>query len=62
MVHGIPFYFTILGFILDLAVLPPEVQAYLDELDAASEPVDVAPPMRGTQDSVYDVGNPAIHP
>ena len=62
MVHGFPFYFTILGFLLDLAVLPPEVQAYMDELDAQPEPVDIAPPMRGTQDSVYDPGNPAIAP
>jgi len=62
MVHGVPFYYTILGFVLDLATLPPEVQAYMDELTAQPEPVDTAPPMTGTQNSEYGPGNPAVHP
>jgi hypothetical protein len=62
MVHGLPSYYTILGFTLDLGNLPAEVVAFLAALDAAPEPVDFAPPMRGTQDSVYEDGNPAVHP
>jgi hypothetical protein len=62
MVHGVPFYYTILGFVLDLSVLPAEVQAYMDELTAQPEPVDTSTPMHGTQDSIYDSGNPAIAP
>ncbi len=61
MVHGFPNYFTV-GQVLDLAILPPEVQAYMDELTAEPDPIDSAPPMHGTQDSIYDPGNPALYP
>lgn len=60
MQHGLPNYFVTAPF--DLTVLPAEVLAFFVALDALLDPTDSAPPMRGTQDSVYDAGNPAVHP
>jgi hypothetical protein len=61
MVHGTPNYFN-LAPELDIISFPPEVQAYMDELTAQPDPVDTAPPMHGTLDSIYDAGNPAVLP
>lgn len=60
MDHGIPNYYSTPA--VDYATLPDEVIAFLVELTNQVDPVDTAPPMRGTQDSIYDAGNPAVAP
>jgi hypothetical protein len=65
MVHGTPTYYQVVAKDLNIIANPASVQAYLDALTAKVEPKDTAPPMHGTQDSIYpptNPGNPAVRP
>ena len=59
--HGRPNYYTVIGD-LDYFPDPADVIAFLLALDSLIDTPNIAPPMTGTQDSVYDPGNPAVHP